>query len=282
MIYQNNPIVVITGGSKGIGKALALHWFAKGARLIICSRKLAEVEKACLEIDPEQKRCFGIAADVSLPTDCEKVISFAVKTYGGIDLLINNAGIYGDIGLLEEANLENWAQTIQINVLGTVFCTRYAIPVMKAAGHGKIINFAGAGVGGKKPLPHFSAYYTSKIAVAGFTETIAAEISDLNIQINSISPGAINTSFTDTLISEGPQKAGVEAYAKALEQKKAGGDSLEKVCEFTYMLCSPELNHLTGRMLSVKWDSAEILKDPQITNDLFKLRRIDNDLFRSN
>ncbi|MDO8482542.1 MAG: SDR family oxidoreductase [bacterium] len=271
--------VIVTGGSRGIGKAIAKEFFALGAGVLICARDQNELEATCNEIDPKRERFFGIKADVSEIADCEKVINFAVKKFGTIDILVNNAGTYGEIGELEKTDPENWAKTIAINLLGTVYCTRLVIPIMKKAGAGKIVNFAGGGVGGRKPLPNFSAYYTSKVAIAGFTETVAAETVKWNIQINCISPGPVNTGITDYLIAEGPEKAGEEMYEQSLKQKKTGGSSARLATDLIHFLCSADANHITGRLLSAKWDSIDTLKKIGKEGDIFKLRRIDNDSF---
>ncbi len=273
--------VIVTGGSRGIGKAIAKEFFGLGAEVLICARDRKELEAACNEIDPKGKKFFGIKADVSKIADCEKVINFAVKKFGTIDILVNNAGTYGEIEEFEKTNLKNWTKTIAVNLFGTVYCTRAALPIMKKAGAGKIINFAGGGIGGKKPLPNFSAYYTSKMAIAGFTETVAAETAKWNIQINCISPGPVNTAITDYLVAQGPEKAGEEMYKQSLQQKKTGGSSAQLATDLIDFLCSADANHITGRLLSAKWDSIDTLKKMGKEGDMFKLRRIDNDLFRA-
>ncbi|MBI2476199.1 MAG: SDR family oxidoreductase [Candidatus Taylorbacteria bacterium] len=273
--------VIVTGGSRGIGKAIAEEFFGLGARVLICARGREELEAACKEIDPKGKKFFGIKADVSKIADCQKVINFALKKFGTIDVLVNNAGAYGEIGALEKVDLENWAKTLAVNLLGTVYCTKLAIAVMKKARAGKIINFAGGGIGGKKPLPNFSAYYTSKMAIAGFTETVAAEVAEWGIQINCVSPGAVNTGITDCLIAQGPEKAGEEMYRQSLRQKKTGGTPPKMTVDLISFLCSEEADQITGRLLSAKWDRIEVLKKLEKEGDLFKLRRIDNDLFRA-
>jgi NAD(P)-dependent dehydrogenase (short-subunit alcohol dehydrogenase family) len=173
----------------------------------------------------------------------------------------------------------DWEKTIATNLFGTIQCTREVLPHMKKAGKGKIINFAGAGIGSKKPLPNLSSYYTSKMAIAGFTETVASELMDDNIQINCIAPGAINTNITDYLLAQGKDKIGEAMYERTRKQKEEGGDSEEKIFEFISFLVSDASNHITGRLLSSKWDQIDALKKLEKEGDLYKLRRIDNDLF---
>jgi NAD(P)-dependent dehydrogenase (short-subunit alcohol dehydrogenase family) len=278
MLFEDTYIV-ITGGSKGIGKTLAKRFFEEGASIVICSRNQEELHTTCHEIDSEGVRCFGILADVSLAGDCKKVIDFAVEKFGSVDVLINNAGIIGETGKFLDADIPAWEQAIMVNLFGTAACTRAVLPYMKQAGRGKIINFAGAGVGSKNPLPHLSSYYTSKIAIAGFTETIAAELVEENIQINCIAPGAINTNITEYLLAQGKNKIGEDMYKRTLKQKEDGGDSEEKIFDLVSFLASEASDAVSGRLLSSKWDSIEMLKTLDKEGDMFKLRRIDNELF---
>ena len=255
--------VIVTGGSKGIGKTLAKSFFDKGANVIICGRNLNEVDALNKEIDPTGDRFCGVMADVSIQSDCHMLIEVALKKFGSIDILVNNAGTIGEANLFKDAKLDQFVNTVSVNLFGTVYCTQAVFPYMKKAGKGKIINFAGAGVGSKKTLTNFSAYYTSKSAVVGFTETVASELEGDMIQINCVSPGAINTNITDFVIREGREKVGDEMFERTLKQKEGGGDSVVNVVTMVHYLASDSSNHVTGRLLSAKWDTEEVLKDIQ-------------------
>ncbi len=270
---------VVTGGARGIGRAITKQLLKDGASVLICSRNKKELEKTCKELDPSGKNLFSFVADVSSYADCSKLFKYAEKLFNRLDILVNNAGIYGPIGLLETNSPEEWTKTIDINLLGTVYCTKLALPQMKDQKRGKIINLAGAGVGGQKPLSRFSAYYTSKAAVAAFTEVIASEVSEDNIQVNCISPGTINTYFVDYLLSQDPQQSG-PMHEQALETKRTGGDSLEPVARLVSFLSSDESRSMTGKILSAKWDKIGVLKKiTKKNNNIFTLRRIDEELF---
>jgi 3-oxoacyl-[acyl-carrier protein] reductase len=271
--------VIVTGGSKGIGKILAKSFFDQGASVLICSRNEAELISVCKEFDQEGHRFFGIVADVSRHEDCQKLIDFAIASFGAIDVLINNAGIIGEANEFKISDASHWEHAILVNLFGTVTCTRLVLPYMEQAGKGKIINFAGAGVGSKKPLPFLSSYYTSKIAIAGFTETLAKELEGKNIQVNCIAPGAINTSITEYILAQGEGKVGKDIYDRTVKQKEEGGDSEEKIFELISFLAGEESKHVSGRLLSSKWDSVTSLKDLEEGGDMFKLRRIDGHLF---
>lgn len=271
--------VIVTGGTKGIGKTLAKSFFDEGANVIICGRNAAEVDSVSKEIDISGNRFYGVKADVSIQSDCSMLADIAVKKFGTIDILVNNAGTIGEANLFEDAHLDQFVNTVSTNLFGMVFCTQAVLPCMKGAGKGKIINFAGAGVGSKKTLPNFSAYYTSKSAVVGFTETVAGELGKYMIQVNCVSPGAINTNITDFVIREGREKVGDDMFERTLKQKEEGGDSITNVVTMVHYLASDSSNHLTGRLLSAKWDTEDLLTDVQKDGDIFRLRRIDNQLF---
>lgn len=279
MAQLNNKTAIITGGARGVGKAIAEKFLKEGALVLICSRNKIELEKTCKELDQSGKKLFYFIADVSKYNDCKKLFLYAEKLFGRLDILVNNAGIYGPIGHLEKNAPEKWARTLDINLLGTVYCTMLALPFMKKQKRGKIINLAGAGIGGQKPLSRFTAYYTSKAAVAAFTEAIASEVSEDNIQVNCISPGAINTYFVDYLLSQDAKQAG-PMYAQALETKRTGGDSPDFAAKLVSFLASDESNNVSGKILSAKWDKIEGLKKLTKENkNLFTLRRIDEELF---
>lgn len=269
---------IVTGGSRGIGFALAQEFVDQGVSIVICSRSKKELQKALKILNSKDELAYGVVCDVSKLKDCKKLIQFAKRKLKNIDILVNNAGIIGEIGEFESNNLQKWVKAIKVNLFGTVYCTQLVIPYMKRLSEGKIINFAGGGIGGKNSMPNFSSYICSKIAVIGFSETVAKELAKWNIQINSISPGAVNTKMTDDLITKGPKKAGEDMYKKALDQKNHDENSPKSAIEMILFLCSPNANNISGRLISAKWDNIDYLK--KLNNeDMFKLRRIDNDLF---
>lgn len=271
--------VVVTGGSKGIGKIIAKDLFDNGASVLICSRNQDDIDLVCKEIDPEEKRLFGFKTDVSKMDDCRKLIDFAVNKFGKVDVLINNAGIIGEASKFEEADLNLWEDVLKTNFLGTIYCVHAVLPFMKKLGKGKIINFSGAGVGSIKSMPNFSAYYSSKIAIAGFSETISSELDSSGIQINSISPGAISTNITEHVLSQNPEKVGKNIYKQMQEIKNEDQDSVKYVTQMIRFLCSSKSNHVTGRLISARWDSIESLENIENENNFYKLRRIDNHFF---
>lgn len=271
---------IVTGGARGIGLAITKELVKQGVKVVICSRTPKELENAVRELSAAKRNVYAFVADVSDKADCNKLIDFSNHVLGGIDILVNNAGIYGPIGPLEENSFDLWSKTIQINLLGTVYLSREVLPIMKKCGSGKIINLCGSGVGGPKSLPQFSAYFTSKIAVAGFTESLAEELKNYNIQVNCVSPGGVYTKLTDYLLNAGPKNAGQEIYEDALKQKRNGGTPAQLVAKLVVFLSSGKSDRITGRFLSAKWDNIEKLaKKNKLSANIFRLRRIDNILF---
>ncbi len=260
--------------------AIYKNCIKQGASVVICSRNIEEVNKAIEEVDPFQKKSLGLRIDVSNISDVKDLVKTTIKRFGKIDVLVNNAGTYGPIGILETNSIEDWKQTININLMGAVNCCKEVLPLMKKNKSGKIINLAGAGVGGSKPLARFTAYYTSKMAIVGFTESLAEEVKDENIQVNCISPGGVNTFFTDYLLKNGLERAGKEMFDQATKQKETGGDSPELAAKMVEFLAGKNANHITGKLISAKWDSLEFLKkDGNMKKNLFNLRRIDDTFF---
>lgn len=277
-ILQNKNAVV-TGGSRGIGFAITQEFISEGARVVICSRTKKELKKALEILNKNSEVVFGIICDVSKFSDCKKLINFAKKKLKKIDILINNAGIYGPIGPFKEIDLNNWRKTLEINLMGMVYCSNLVISEMEKNKKGKIINLCGAGVGGSKTMPNFTAYFTSKFAIAGFSEVLSDELKQKNIQVNSISPGAVNTYLNEYLIKQGPKKSGKEMYKQALRQKKEGGTSPQVVAKLVSFLSSNESDRISGRLLSAKWNPPKSLKEiKEFTQNIFKLRRVDQEL----
>lgn len=271
---------VVTGGSRGIGLAIAQEFITQGAKVLICCRNATELKKALKNLNENEQAAFGLICDVSKFSDCQKLIKFAKRKLKKIDILVNNAGIYGPIGPFEKMDMQMWQKALEINFMGTVYCSHLVIPEMLKNGKGKIINLCGAGVGGSRTMPRFTSYFTSKFAIAGFSEVLADELEGKNIQVNSISPGAVNTFLNEYLLKAGPNKSGKRMYDQALKQKKDGGTSPKLAAQLVAYLASDEADKISGRLLSAKWSPPEKLrKVKRWTQNLLKLRRIDQEFF---
>jgi 3-oxoacyl-[acyl-carrier protein] reductase len=269
---------VVTGGSQGFGLAVARALVADGADVLICARDGELVEKAARSLTAEadsRRRVLSVKADVSRPEDAERVVRTAVDAFGRLDVLVNNAGVYGPMGPVEDVDWGDWVRAIEINLMGTVLPCRAALPHMKRAGRGKIINLSGGGA--TAPLPRMSAYAASKAAVVRFTETLAEEVRADGIDVNAVAPGALNTRLLDEVLAAGPAKVGEQFHRKSLQQKDDGGAPLERGAALCAFLASAASDGLTGKLISALWDPWETLPAHVVelaSSDVYTLRRI--------
>ena len=227
-----NKVVLITGGGRGIGKAIAGAMAREGADLVLAARTESELEETGQEITEFSGRSVSIVpTDVSQPEAVERMIDFARERHATIDVLVNCAGVYGPIGLAVDCDYNAWQQAININLIGTFLCTRAVLPEMMERRQGKIINLSGGGA--VSPFPRFSAYSASKAAVVRLTETLAEELKEYHIDINAIAPGGVNTRLLDQVLAAG-EAAGNTFLQTALKQKKSGGIPPEKAANWQY------------------------------------------------
>lgn len=276
MILKNHHII-ITGASRGIGQCIARHAALAGADLALISRHKAQLHVTLLELEkikPTFSRIIVSELDVSDKAAVDKGFDHIQAELGRIDGLVNNAGIQPPIGVFPETNLEEWKQTIAVNLFGTVHCCQAVLSGMMAGRYGKIINFSGGG--STSPRPNFSAYGTAKTAIVRFSETLAEEMRDYHIDINSISPGAINTSMLSEILAAG-ETAGND-YREARQREIAGGDDPNLAARLCIFLLCHQSDGITGKLISARWDNWQ---DPEFQHQLREdknlatLRRID-------
>jgi len=273
-----NRNAVITGGSQGLGKAIAEQFIREGASVVICARDekvlsatLAELQKLAA---PGQK-VLAKSCDVSSQQEANELAEFALKELGSVQVLVNNAGVYGPMGPTETVAWEEWKRSIEINLYGGLLPTRALIPHFKKAVAGKIIFLSGGGA--TNPLPQISSYAAAKAGVVRLMETLAEELRANRVDVNAIAPGPLNTRFLDQLLARGEEEVGQAFYAKALKQKESGGVPLEKGARLCVYLASPQSDGITGKLISAQWDPWERLdehRDELATSDIYSLRRI--------
>ena len=172
-------------------------------------------------------------------------------------MLVNNAGVYGPKGLIEEVDWDEWERAVRVNLFGSVLCCRAVLPHFRANGYGKIIQLSGGGA--TSPLPRLSAYAASKAAVVRFAETLAEELDGTGIDVNAIAPGALNTRLLDQVLEAGPERVGESFYARALEQQASGGTPLDLAARLAVFLASAASDGITGKLISAPWDPWEEL-----------------------
>jgi len=272
-------VAIITGGTRGFGFAVAQRFVEEGASVVICGRDETLVQ---LSVDYLLKKrnytsqiVAGYGIDLSTYYGASLLVERTINLFGKIDILVNNAGVYGAKGSVDKVDIDGWVSTIETNLTSVFKMCHYTIPYMKDRTRGKIINLSGGGA--TAPLPNLSAYAASKAAVVRLTETMAEECKDFNIDINAISPGALNTRLLDEILDIGEKVVGKKFYEKALKQKADGGTSLELGADLCVFLASGESNGISGKLISAQWDKWRELPDHRkelMDSDIYTLRRI--------
>ncbi len=266
-------VVLVTGGSRGIGRAVAEKFLEEGASVVIAARTAAEVRAAAAEMG-RASPVRGIVGDVAREADVRKIVRTAERISGSIDVLVNAAGIQPPIGAFAETDIRSWKRNIEINLIGTALCCRAALPGMIARGKGKIINFSGGGAYSSRP--NFSAYSTAKAGIVRFTEILADELRPHHIQVYAISPGTIRTRMIEEILAAPRDQVGSE-YDKVRIKERKGFDSARAAAELISFLASPAAEGISGKTISAVWDPwrewANGTTKPE--EGLYLLRRID-------
>jgi NAD(P)-dependent dehydrogenase (short-subunit alcohol dehydrogenase family) len=269
---------IVTGASQGLGYEIARTYIGAGANLLICARDARVLDKAFGElkamVTPGQS-IIAIPADVSQVRDATAMVDRALSEFGRLDIIVNNAGVAGPIGPVEEVDWLQWQRTIEINLMGAVWLSRAALPHFKRIGRGKFIQLSGGGA--TQPTPMLSAYAASKAAVVRFIETLAHETRAWRIDINAIAPGLLDTRMLDEVLAAGPAVLGHAYYDSLLQQKRSGGAPLTKAADLALFLGSARSDGITGRLISAIWDPWDELPgrlDELAATDIYTLRRI--------
>jgi NAD(P)-dependent dehydrogenase (short-subunit alcohol dehydrogenase family) len=269
---------LITGGSRGLGLEIARAFVGAGASVMLCARDRHELETAGVSLRLKARADQSIRwcpADVTDPGQIAVVVDQSIRDFGALQVLVNNAGVYGPFGVIEQIDWAAWKHALEINLYGSVNTVRAVLPHFKAQGHGKIIQLSGGGA--TKPLPRASAYAASKAAIVRFAETIAEECRAFGIDVNSIAPGSLNTRMLDDVLAAGSTKVGLEFFERAVRQKQEGGDALADGAQLAVFLASSASNGITGKLISAIWDNwpewSDHLDDLR-HSDIYTLRRI--------
>ncbi|MBA3804622.1 MAG: SDR family oxidoreductase [Acidobacteria bacterium] len=248
-------IALITGGGRGIGRAVAFAFAREGASgIALLARTEAEVARVAEEIEKEcAVKALSFVCDVSDKESIERAFAGVVEEFGrGVDILVNNAGIAESAPLVKTDD-EMWQRHLGVNLTGTFYCTRAALPAMLARGWGRIINIAS--IAGKTGAPYISAYAASKHGVLGLTRSVALEVAAKGITVNAICPGYVETDMTRHAIENITAKTG-----KTIEEARAIMESLspqnrmvtpEEVAALALLLASDDGRGINGQSINV-------------------------------
>ncbi len=193
MFNLTGKVAVVTGGSRGIGLAIAQALAGAGAKLVITARKADGLQDAAHSLRESGAEVLALTAHNGDKVQLQTLIQQTVEAYGGVDILVNNAATNPHFGPILEAEDSMWQKTIEVNLLGNVWLCQQVVPMMRSRGGGKIINIAS--INGIRPGRMQGVYSTTKAAVINLTQTLAMELAPDNIQCNAIAPGLVQTKF---------------------------------------------------------------------------------------
>jgi NAD(P)-dependent dehydrogenase (short-subunit alcohol dehydrogenase family) len=268
-----NKTCLIVGASGSIGHAIAHHFYREGARVALTFRTKKQYVLS-LGHEAKDPRLATFQLDVRNWKNVQAVVNRTKKKFGLIHILVNCSGALGPIGPTQNVPVGDWLRTIEINLVGSFYLVRAVVPLMLAAGGGKIIHFSGGGAAYGRPF--FTAYGASKAALVRFTESLAAELQDQNIQVNAIAPGPVKSRMWDELRASGAS-GGPKAIEELKQMDLTGGVSAERAAALALFLASERSNGLTGRLLSAvhdKWEEMGSRIPTIMSTEAGTLRRV--------
>jgi len=247
-----NRIALITGGGRGIGRAIALAFARNGARVVLAARTAQQVEETAAEIGNEAI-ALPVVCDVSDVDSVQLMFARVSAKFGrGPDILVNNAGI-AESAPLAKTDDDVWQRHLAINLSGTFYCTRAAVPAMLERGWGRVINVAS--IAGKTGAPYIAAYSASKHGVLGLTRSIALEVAAKGITVNAICPGYVDTDMTTRGVENVTAKTGrsadqaLEAIKKMSPQNRL--ITVEEIAALALLLASEEGRGINGQAINI-------------------------------
>jgi NAD(P)-dependent dehydrogenase (short-subunit alcohol dehydrogenase family) len=252
-------VAVITGGGRGIGRAIALRFAAEGAAVIVAARTKSEIEAVAGEIRSAGGRAAAVPADVADEKHCEGLIHEADSQFGKVDILVNNAGEYGPVKPVEEIKPEEWDRVIAVHLRGAYLLTRLVLPGMYARGSGVILNISS--LSAKSAFGWGSPYAAAKAGMLGLTRVAAAEAARKGVRVNAICPGPV----TETKMSKELGQTLAERLGVSKEDQLKGfldtilqgrGQTANEIAAAAAFLCSDEASAITGQALNVDGGAA--------------------------
>jgi glucose 1-dehydrogenase len=247
-------VAIVTGGGRGIGRAIAHRFAAEGAAVLLAARTQSQVDSVAAELKSAGYKAAAIAADVSQESDCQKIVTEARKQFGRIDILVNNAGVLGPVKSVEEVSPKEWDEVIAVNLRGPFLLSRLVLQEMYQRGSGAIINISS--VAAKAAVQWNSPYAASKAGLHGFTRTLAAEAARKGVRVNAICPGpvpetemsqALGKALADRLHAD--QEKLFQAFLERILQGKP--QTANDIADAALFLASSQSAAITGQTLNV-------------------------------
>jgi len=250
----NGHVAIITGGGRGIGRAIAQRFAAEGAAVVLAARTAKELERVAGEIQQAGGRAAWVVADVSREADCERLARTAREAFGAVHILVNNAGDYGPVKPVEEITPEEWDAVIAVHLRGAFLLTRLVLPEMYARGSGVILNISS--LSAKAAFAWGSPYAAAKAGILGLTRYAAAEAARKGVRVNALCPGPVTeTRMSQELGAKIAARLGVspeQQVAQFVQQILQGRPQTAKeIAAAALFLVSGEASAITGQALNV-------------------------------
>ena len=234
-----DKVIIVTGGGRCIGEAIAVGYAQEGAKVVVAARSIGQLDQVVEKIQSQGGQAVSVPTDARFLPQVENLVQQTVDQFGKIDVLVNNAGI-NPRGLFLDSTEEEWEQSWQINVVGVVHCCRTVLPVMKAQGRGNIINI-GSGMG-QVGRGNLSVYCASKFALHGLSQAIAEEVWEDGIIVNVLIPGPVKTELSR------PMWEGAGEVRASSDPWK---DPEQVVPSAVFLAAQPPSSGMTGQILSI-------------------------------
>src|SRR6266511_1803399 len=246
-------VAIVTGASKGIGRALSLRFAREGVRVVCAARSADPVKDTTAQVQKAGGQAIAVVCDASIEDDVRRLVSTSLQAFGKIDTLVNNAGDGGPTKPVQESTEEDWFYTINSCLTSSYMCIRFVVPEMIKAGGGAIVNISSGA--GRRGLPYRIGYCSAKAGQVGMTYGMALELAPPNITVNCVAPGAIEGDRIDSVIEGQARVRGItpEAMRTAMLERSplkrmATATDISSAAAF---LCSPAARNISGQVLAV-------------------------------
>jgi NAD(P)-dependent dehydrogenase (short-subunit alcohol dehydrogenase family) len=247
-------VAIVTGAGRGLGRAIAVEFAREGARVALAARTRTELDETERAVKAAGGQCAIVPTDLSKPEDIEHMVAATRQAFGPIDILVNNAGIAGPTALCEDVKPEDWDFTMLVNVRAPFLACRAVLPEMKQRRKGRVINIGS--VSSKRPLVGRAPYTTSKMAILGFTRTLAAEVGEHGITVNAICPGPVSGARIESVLANMAKASGKTrdevAYEAFLQHSPLRRFvDAEDIARLAAFLASEAGRNMTGQDINV-------------------------------
>ena len=246
-------VAIITGASKGIGRALALRFGREGARVICAARSADLVKETTAEVNKAGNRAIAFTGDLSREDDVRRLVAAGLEAFGKIDALVNNAGDGGPTKPVQDYTVEDWRYTIDSCLTSSYLCIRFVVPEMIKVGGGAIVNISSGA--GRRGLPYRIGYCSAKAGQVGMTYGMALELAPHNIRVNCVAPGAVEGDRIDRVIAGQAEVRGiaVEAMRKAMIERSPLKRMVtaDDIVDATVFFTSDMARSISGQVLAV-------------------------------